>query len=213
MKKLLISILLSLLSLLFIFVSCTSQGGGLPQGTTAGEVPAGSDISPDETTADIESESTSEEVMTVPEHFETFAPELREELLQWLSADPGMVAYCERYPEIFDADLSYCVSSDVFESLIANLGDHYITFDELSKIIGKTHLRNDLKVSVVLYIWITSERSTYVFMPNGSLDHPEGLSRVEILLHYSKWHYFSGSKDHVTTTIFPSETTAEPVPG
>ena len=46
MKKLLISILLSLLSLLFIFVSCTSQGSGLPQGTTSEEFQQTKPISP-----------------------------------------------------------------------------------------------------------------------------------------------------------------------
>ena len=214
MKKALFMIPILFLCALFLITACDSPAGILPQETTdtETETPVGSDPAPDETTAEIEDESTAEEVTTVPEYFETFAPELREELLQWLKEDPGVRAYCERYPEIFDLDLSYCVSSDVFESLLADRRDDYITFDELTKIVGKPHLRSNLKLQTVLYIWITSERTTYAFLRGPELEHPEDLSMVEITLHYSRWRYFSGSAndDAVTTTAVSELTTESP---
>ena len=189
MKKLLISILLSLLSLLFIFVSCTSQGGGLPQGTTAGEVPAGSDISPDETTADIENtseelESISEEVTTVPEYFEAFPEEQKQKLLQQLEDDPNMKAFREKYPVIFDVDFLYCVSSDIFNSIIAELNGSYITLDEMIKIVGKPHLRCSLDVSHTIYYWITSDNKLIAAWLKKTSGAPEDAVFQEKAVYY-----------------------------
>ena len=162
MKKTLFTILTLLLSALFLITACDSPAGVLPQETTTAETPAGSDISPDETTADIENtseelESTSEEVTTVPEYFEAFPEEQKQKLLQQLEDDPKMKAFREKYPVIFDVDFLYCVSSDIFNSIIAELNGSYITLDEMIKIVGKPHLRCNLYISQTIYYWITSD--------------------------------------------------------
>ena len=127
MKKLLISILLSLLSLLFIFVSCTSQGGVLPQGTTAGEVPAGSDISPDETTADIE--STSEEKTTkeetTAEETEPIPSSVKESIeFRWYYSNA----------DFFDYLMLYRAKDEDFDKLQEGM-----TYSEVIEIVGRPH--------------------------------------------------------------------------
>ena len=139
MKKLLISILLSLLSLLFIFVSCTSQGGGLPQGTTAGEVPAGSDISPDETTSENEvppsetTDSDSSTIITTTEPYETVDPDLLYEIRSGAFADEAWLK--RALPNIMDISVEYRISEKAFEPVYCDSSEDRKTLEELIKIV------------------------------------------------------------------------------
>ena len=365
MKKLLISTLLSLLSLLFIFVSCTSQGGGLPQGTTAGEVPAGSEIAPDETTSENEvppsettdadsstmitttepyetvdpdllyeirnspfadeawlkralpnimdisveyripekefepvycdssedrktleelikivgkphgftnrtgilwlvwitqegtfvragidqmtsnvpegisleerifrysliyvqrlqaaPESTSEEVTTLPEYFEAFSEEQKEQLLQIMQKHPDVVAFSNQYPSVFDADFSNCVSSDVFYALLEELNGASIKFEDLIEIVGKPHYRTVLStgnVSLIsttsVFTWVSSDGKLFSATIQNRLEYPEEASLEEILLYYCEivlhGSEASTNTQSLNTTASP-ETTAVP---
>ena len=189
MKKTLFTILTLLLSALFLITACDSPAGVLPQETTTAETPAGSDISPDETTADIENtseelESTSEEVTTVPEYFEAFPEEQKQKLLQQLEDDPKMKAFREKYPVIFDVDFLYCVSSDIFNSIIAELNGSYITLDEMIKIVGKPHLRCNLYISQTIYYWITSDNKLIAAWLKKTSGAPEDAVFQEKAVYY-----------------------------
>ena len=188
MKKT-IPIIIILLCVLFLITACESSMGALPQETTAAETPAGSDISPDETTADIENtseelESTSEEVTTVPEYFEAFPEEQKQKLLQQLEDDPKMKAFREEYPVIFDVDFLYCVSSDIFNSIIAELNGSYITLDEMIKIVGKPHLRCSLYISQTIYYWITSDNKLIAAWLKKTSGAPEDALFQEKAVYY-----------------------------
>ena len=224
MKKLLISILLSLLCLLFIFVSCTSQGGGLPQGTTAGEVPAGSEIAPDETTgSDIVPDETtgtdSIQSETEDEAWETVDPDLIESIRTGEWADAKRL---ERdYPNIFDIPVKHRPSDKDFEALYATSNDDYKTLDELIKIIGKPHSFH-IKSSTTSFVWLTLEGNLRIALGMGGLGAPSDISKEERLLYFTKFYVIqpksdSDTRDPNTTTTTPEttrekapETTAEP---
>ena len=191
MKKLLISILLSLLCLLFIFVSCTSQGGGLPQGTTSAETPTGSEIAPDAT-----SESN---IVSNP------LPRIAD-LLQYQEEFPYHAAYQARHPDIFDNGFTHCVSNAVFDSLISDLGGNYITLHELIEVVGKPHFSAYLPLKR-MYVWMTSEGDTYAFYLNGSLERPRSPETTyeTILLHYDKLYFFETDEDIILSARKVSE--------
>ena len=220
MKKTLISILLSLLCVLFLITACESPAGVLPQETTVGGTPAGSDISPDETTADIENtkeelESTSEEVTTLPEYFETFAPEQREKLLQHLQKYPQIAEFCNEYPKVFDINFSCCVSSDVFYSLLEELNGAPILFYDLIQIVGRPHNIFSATTATIVFQWLTSDEKLFNAYISKTLDHPENTPTEERFLYYSKVvlpdPYASiSTRDPNTTITTPETTTANP---
>ena len=219
MKKLLISILLSLLSLLFIFVSCTSQGGGLPQGTTTAETPAGSEIAPDETTAENEvppsetTDSDSSTIITTTEPYETVDPDLIESIRtgEWANAE-----WLEQfYPNIVDIPVKHCPSDKDFEALYATSNDDYKTLDELIKIIGKPHSFH-IKSSIPAFVWLTLEGNLRVALGMGGLGAPSDISMEERLLYFTKFYVIQPKSDSDTrdpnTTITTPETTREKAP-
>ena len=219
MKKLLISILLSLLSLLFIFVSCTSQGGGLPQGTTAGEVPAGSEIAPDETTAENEippSETTdadSSTIITTTEPYETVDPDLLYEIRNSPFADEAWLK--RALPNIMDISVEYRISEKEFEPFFYKSSDDYKTLSEWIELLGKPHGFTNRSGNLD-FVWITQEGT---FIP-GAIDFmttsvPEGITLEERLLHFSKIYIYlprpaPESRDPSVTTATPETTTAAP---
>jgi len=215
MAKIFPTIFTLFLILLFLITACTPQEGGIEQETTVGGTPAGSDIAPSKTTAEVESESTSEEISTVPEYFETFSPERREKYLQQLEDDPDMRAFREKYPEIFDVDFLYCVSSDIFNPIIAELNGGYITLDEMIKIVGKPHLRCNLRVSYTIYYWVTSDNKMISAWLKKTSNAPKEATFIEKSLYYYGYELLNLSVSleeypNKPTATGTSETTAEP---
>ena len=226
MKKTLFTILTLLLSVLFLITACDSPAGVLPQETTVGGTPAGSDIVPDETTADIENtseelESTSEEVTTLPEYFETFPEEQKEQLLQIMQKHPDVVAFSNQYPSVFDADFSNCVSSDVFYALLEELNGASIKFEDLIEIVGKPHYRTVLStgnVSLIsttsVFTWVSSDGKLFSATIQNRLEYPEEASLEEILLYYCEivlhGSEASTNTQSLNTTAPPETTTAAP---
>ena len=210
MKKLLITILLSVLCLLFIFVSCTSQGGGLPQGTTAGEVPAGSglpqgttsaetpagsEITPDETTGTDSIQSETEE-----ETWETVAPELIEKIRIPPNADEHWLK--REFPNIIDIDVRHRPSDQDFESLYFTSVENYKTLNELIEILGKPHGCIN-RTAHLYFVWITQEGHYKHAIALTPIDSPEGISNEEYYLNHFKMYIYPSEKYPVTEETTP----------
>ena len=129
MKKTLFTILTLLLSALFLITACDSPAGVLPQETTAAETPAGSDIVPDETTADIENtkeelESTIEEE-TTNEETEPIPSSVKESIkFRWYHDNAAF----------FDYHMLHRAKSEDFKKVQKGM-----TFSEVIEIIGRPH--------------------------------------------------------------------------
>ena len=152
MKKLLISILLSLLSLLFIFVSCTSSDNSAHAETTAGgEITSDPvEITSEEVTSDLTkttSECTSEETT----EDEVSVKELYFHKWYYSNAD------------FFDYQLTYIPDDEDFEKLQEGM-----TIAEVIEIIGRPHGIIDNN-SRPLY-WVSTGNNRYTLWINYPVD-------------------------------------------
>ena len=123
MKKPLISILLSLLCLLFIFVSCTSSESGNNTETTAEETTVKEETTAEETTA---KEETTEEETTKNE--ETTAEEKAEEELLIV----GVHSYSDA--DFFDYRMTHKPTEAEMQQIKVGM-----SFEEILSIAGKPH--------------------------------------------------------------------------
>ena len=226
MKKTLLSALLSLLCVLFLITACDSPAGVIPKETTTAETPAGSDISPDETTAENEippSETTdadSSTIITTTEPYETVDPDLLYEIRSGSFADEAWLK--RTLPNIMDISVEYRISEKEFEPFFYKSSDDYKTLSEWIELLGKPHGFTNRSGNLD-FVWITQEGT---FIP-GAIDFmttsvPEGITLEERLLHFSKIYIYlprpaPESRDPSVTTAKPEttrekapETTAEP---
>ena len=206
MKKTLFTILTLFLCVLFLITACDSPQGGVTQETTTAETPAGSDISPDETTAENEvppsetTDSDSSTIITTTEPYETVDPDLLYEIRSGAFADEAWLK--RALPNIIDISVEYRISEKEFEPVYCDSSEDRKTLEELIKIVGKPHGFTN-RTGYPWLVWITQE-GTFV---RAGIDQmtsnvPKDISLEERIFRYSLIY--------VQRLPAAPETTAEP---